>query len=148
MGINIQKYGYLGQKYCELDEMQHTPHSGDCIKVLNRQNGKEKTYVVINEDLGGIQLHAREPVPRTHYRLCDEKHLDNIYMFSVSALLDRERWILRIYDSFDIERNTNNRYCKRSFVDTLDKDIDVTLLIGKYKREDLFNIKEPYELTR
>lgn len=148
MGIYIQKYGHLGQKYFELDEMRHTPHSGDCIKVLNRKNGKEKTYVVINEDLGSILLHTREVVPRVRYRLCEEKHLDNIYMFSISALLDRERWILRIYDSFDVERNGRNRYCKRSFVDTLDRDVTITLLIGKYKREDHFNIKTPYELTK
>ena len=70
MGIYIQKFGHLGQKYFELDEMRHTTHSGDCIKVLNRKNGKEKTYVVINEDLGSILLHTREVVPRVRYRLC------------------------------------------------------------------------------
>lgn len=143
MGVYIQKFGYLGQKYCELDELKYKPHSGDCINVLNRKNGKEKTYVVINEDIGDLRLHTRELVPRVRYRLCDEKSLDKVDLLSVSALLDRERWILRIYDSFDIERKQKERY---SFVDTLDEDIKITLLIGKYKREDSFNIKVPCEL--
>lgn len=143
MGIYIQRFGYLGQKYFELDEMRYTPHSGDCIKVSNKQNGKEKTYVVINENVGDLRLHTRELMPRVHYTICDEKHLDNIDMFNVSALLDKERWILRIYDSFDIERKRNGIY---SFVDTLDQDIVITILIGKYKREDTFNVKIPCEL--
>ena len=143
MGIYIQKFERSGQKYFELDEIEYSPHSGDCIKVLNKQNGKEKTYVVINENVGDLRLHTRELMPRVHYTICVEKHLDNIYMFSVSALLDKERWILRIYDSFDIERKRNGIY---SFVDTLDEDIEITLVIGKYKREDTFNVKIPCEL--
>lgn len=143
MGIYIQRFGHSGQRYFELDDMEYSPHSGDCIKVLNKQNGKEKTYVVINEDVGDLRLHSRELMPRVHYRICDEKHLDNIYMFGVSALFDKERWILRIYDSFGVERKRKGIY---SFVDTLDKDVDITLLIGKYKREDTFNVKIPCEL--
>ena len=82
MGIYIQKFGKLGQRYFELDEIEYSPHSGDCIKVLNKQNGKEKTYVVINENVGDLRLHTRELMPRVHYKICDEKHLDNIYMYS------------------------------------------------------------------
>lgn len=143
MGIYIQKFGKLGQRYFQPDEIEYSPHSGDCIKVLNKQNGKEKTYVVINEDVGDRRLHTRELVPRVRYTICDEKHLDNIYMFSVSALLDKERWILRIYDWFGIERKRDGIY---SFVDTLDQDFAITILIGKYKREDTFNVKIPCEL--
>ncbi len=143
MGIYIQKFGKLGQRYFKPDEIEYSPHSGDCIKVLNKQNGKEKTYVVINEDVGDLRLHTRELMPRVHYTICDEKHLDNICMFSVSALLDKERWILRIYDSFGIERKRNGIF---SFVDTLDRYVTITLLIGKYKREDTFNVKVPCEL--
>lgn len=143
MDIYIQKFGKLEQRYFEPDEIEYSPHSGDCIKVLNKQNGKEKTYVVINEDVGDLRLHTRELMPRVRYTICDEKHLDNICMFSVSALLDKERWILRIYDSFGIERKRNGIY---SFVDTLDQDIAITILIGKYKRKDTFNVKIPCEL--
>ena len=42
MGIYIQKFGKLGQRYFKPDEIEYSPHSGDCIKVLNKQNGKEK----------------------------------------------------------------------------------------------------------
>ena len=42
MGIYIQKFGRSGQRYFESDEIEYSPHSGDCIKVLNKQNGKEK----------------------------------------------------------------------------------------------------------
>lgn len=143
MDIYIQKFGKLEQRYFEPDEIEYSPHSGDCIKVLNKQNGKEKTYVVINEDVGDLRLHTRELMPRVRYTICDEKHLDNICMFSVSALLDKERWILRIYDSFGIERKRNGIY---SFVDTLDQDIAITILIGKYKRKYTFNVKIPCEL--
>lgn len=143
MDIYIQKFGKLEQRYFEPDEIEYSPHSGDCIKVLNKQNGKEKTYVVINEDVCNLRLHTRELMPRVRYTICDEKHLDNICMFSVSALLDKERWILRIYDSFGIERKRNGIY---SFVDTLDQDIAITILIGKYKRKDTFNVKIPCEL--
>lgn len=143
MGIYIQRFGKPGQRYFELDEVEYSPHSGDCIKVLNQKNGKEKTYVVINEDIGDLRLYIRELVPRVCYRLCDEKSLDKVDLLGVSALLDRERWILRIYDSFDIERKQKKPY---SFVDTLDEDIEITLVIGKYKREDTFNVKIPCEL--
>lgn len=72
MGIYIQKFGKLGQRYFKPDEIEYSPHSGDCIKVLNKQNGKEKTYVVINEDVGDLRLHTRELMPRVHYTICDE----------------------------------------------------------------------------